>query len=176
MQSGPLRTALFMNPTIQYHTCPGSAGEKQAPAVALKRSKFFVLVLLFIFLSGRSWGQSSSDYAVHANIIYRFTKYIDWPAEKKKGDFVIAVVGDSPLYEEMKKSIEGKMVGEQKITVKEFSVSANLTACNILFVSEEESSDIKKIAARTAWAPVLILYESEGSARSGSCINFSLAG
>jgi hypothetical protein len=29
--------------------------------------------------------QQETDYAVHANIIYHFTKYIDWPDNKKSG-------------------------------------------------------------------------------------------
>ncbi len=130
--------------------------------------------MVFFFLSAQANSQSSQDYAVHANIIYRFTKYIDWPQDKKKGDFIIGVAGDTPLFEEMKNSIEGKMVGDQKIVIKKFSSSSAFTGCSILFVSEEASGAIKKIASRTAWAPLLIVSESEGLAQTGSCINLSI--
>ncbi len=36
--------------------------------------------------------QDEINYAVYANILYRFTKYIDWPDDKKNGDFVIGLV------------------------------------------------------------------------------------
>jgi hypothetical protein len=42
----------------------------------------------------------------------------------------------------------------------------------MLFISEEESNSLKKIATLTAGSPILIISESEGLARKGSCINF----
>jgi hypothetical protein len=66
-------------------------------------------VLLFILL--HAWAQNA--YAVHANIIYRFTKYINWPDDKKAGDFVIGVIGDTPLYDELKIFISNKTASGQ---------------------------------------------------------------
>ncbi|HZG00846.1 MAG TPA: YfiR family protein, partial [Chitinophagales bacterium] len=62
--------------------------------------------------------QGPTDYSVHANIVYRFTKYIDWTPAKKTGDFVIGVVGESPLIDKLKQITSNKKVGEQKIVVK----------------------------------------------------------
>ena len=68
------------------------------------RYKIKGLVFIFLLFSVSSvHAQQEKNYAVYANIIYRFTKYIDWPAEKKSGDFIIGVVGDTPLMEELKK-------------------------------------------------------------------------
>jgi hypothetical protein len=117
-------------------------------------------------------GQAETDYAVPANIIYHFTKYIDWPVDKKTGDFIIGVTGDTPLYEELQKNIANKMVGSQKIVIKRFSSSASSFDCHILFISEEESGSLKKIAVRTAGTSTLLVSESEGLALKGSCINF----
>src|SRR6185503_208611 len=61
-----------------------------------------------------------NPYAIHANIVYHFTKYINWPEDKKTGDFIIGIVGDSPLYEELKSFVANKMAGNQKIVVKKF--------------------------------------------------------
>jgi hypothetical protein len=115
------------------------------------------------------------DYAVHANIIYRFTKYIDWPENKKNGDFIIGLVGESPLHEYLKTFVVNKTVGNQKIIIKTYSSTAVTFDCQILFVSEDESSGFKKIVARTAGAPVLLVSEEEGLAYKGSCINFVVA-
>ena len=112
------------------------------------------------------------DYSVHANIIYRFTKYIDWPEYKKTGDFVIGIVGETPLNEYLKTFVVNKMAGSQKIIVKTWSSSSSVFDCHILFISENESSSLKKIAARTAGTPTLIVSEEEGLAQKGSCINF----
>ena len=61
--------------------------------------------------------QEETDYTIQASIIYRFTKYINWPANKKSGDFVIGVVGDSPLYDDLKNFMDNKTVDNQKIVV-----------------------------------------------------------
>jgi hypothetical protein len=116
--------------------------------------------------------QHETDYAIYASIIYRITKYIDWPDNKKSGDFIIGIVGESPLYDELKTVSANKKVGNQKIVVSKMSPSANTYNCHILFISEEESGSLKKIALLTAGASILIISESGGLARKGSCINF----
>lgn len=116
--------------------------------------------------------QRETDYKVQANIIYRFTKYIDWPVNKKAGDFIIGIVGDSPLYDELKSLSANKTVGNQKIVVIKMSPTASAYNCNILFITEEESSSLKRIAVVTADAAILIISEADGLARKGSCINF----
>jgi hypothetical protein len=130
-----------------------------------------ITVLSFLSLSG-VLVQHETDYKIYANIIYRFTKYIDWPVNKKSGDFIIGIVGDSPLYDDLKSLSANKTVGNQKIAVVRMSPSANSYNCHILFISEEESSSLKKIAILTAGAAILIISESDGLARKGSCINF----
>lgn len=131
-------------------------------------------VVVFTLAPGFSArAQQVDDYAVHANIIYHFTKYINWPDDKKSGDFVIGVVGDSPLFEKLKMLTNmNKTVGNQKIVVKKYSSSVQSFNCHILFISDDESSNLKKIAAGTSASSILLVTESEGLARKGSCINF----
>lgn len=130
------------------------------------------LLLLLVSSSRPVLAQQVQDYAVEANIIYHFTKYIDWPPNKKSGDFIIAVVGSSPLYDELKKDIAGKMVGNQKIVIKKISSSAAFINCHILFISEDETDNMKRIASITKDAFTLLVSEEDGLAKKGSCINF----
>ena len=118
--------------------------------------------------------QPPVDYEIQANIIYRFTKYIDWPENTKTGDFIIGVVGDSPLTDALKSFIVNKTAGNRKIVMKKFSSAAEAFPCHILFISEDESSSLKKIALKTAGSPVLIVTESDGLALKGACINFAI--
>src|SRR5690349_1613319 len=85
------------------------------------RSAFSMGLMLLLTLCSRA---QDKNYAVYANIIYRFTKYIDWPGSKKTGDFVIGIVGDSPLYDDLKSFIANKTVGDRKIVVARLSPSA----------------------------------------------------
>jgi len=135
------------------------------------RLKLLTLAVL-ILASFARFKSPGEDYTLHANIIYRFTKYIDWPDTKKSGDFIIGIVGESPLYDALKRLSATKMVGTQKIVVNKVSSSAGVYNCHILFIGDDESGSVKKISAATAGAPVLIVSESNGLARKGSCINF----
>jgi hypothetical protein len=131
-------------------------------------------MILFFLFSYQGMAQSSIEYSVHANIIYHFTKYVDWPDDKKDGDFVIGVVGDTPLFDELKKVIANKTAGNQKIIVENISPSNTSFDCHILFLSEEESSSLKKISARIAQSSILLVCEDEGAASRGACINFKI--
>jgi hypothetical protein len=142
----------------------------------MKRSieiwKLFCLVSLLSITIGKVQAQHATDYTIHATLIYRFTKYIDWPANKKSGDFIIGILGDSPLYDDLKSFTSNKTVGSQKIVVTKITGSKNYSNCHILFISEEESGDLKKIAELTSGAPVLLITEYNGLAHKGSCFNF----
>ena len=136
---------------------------------------YCIQYLLFIFsllVFNTTQGQQGKGYAVHANIIYHFTKYIDWPDEMKSGDFIIGIIGDVPLYDELKKVTDNKTVGHQKIVIRHFSSYTDATYCHILFISDEESGQLKKIVGLTTSKPVLLVTETEGAGRKGSCINF----
>jgi len=133
-----------------------------------------IIVILSVcpFFNGQA--QHTIDYSVHANIIYHFTKYIDWPPDRKAGDFVIGVVGETPLFEELKKIMVNKKAGSQKIAIRYFSPTQTSYDCHILFLSEEESGSLKKITLRTQNNPVLLIGEEEGSASKGACISFNV--
>lgn len=134
---------------------------------------FSYLLFIFLLLSFSSvQAQDESEYSVHANIIYHFTKYIDWPANKKTGQFIIGVAGDTPLFDALKKNVTNKMVGDQEIVIKKIKSSATAFGCHILFISDDESNNMKKIVSRTAGNPVLLVSESDGLAQKGGCINF----
>jgi len=117
-----------------------------------------------------------NNYKVHANIIYRFTKYIDWPDNTQSGEFVIGIVGESPLFLELSALTRGKKVGNQQIVVKYFSPDASSYNAHILFVSESQSGSLKKIAGVTQEHPTLIVSERNNLINKGSCINLIVIG
>jgi hypothetical protein len=145
---------------------------KSIPGKAVFYKIFFLLNLFLLLGIFNTQAQQNVNYALFANIIYRFTKYINWPDDKKSGDFVIGIIGDSPLYDEIKGFTANKTVGNQKIVIKTFSASATSYNCQILFISEDESRSLKKIARLTLGTSTLLISESNGLAYKGSCINF----
>lgn len=136
--------------------------------------RWICLTLLFISTFLNIKAQRPVDYAVHANIIYHFTKYINWPDERKTGDFIIGIFGDSPVYDELNKIVSTKQTGRQKIVVRKLSAGTTDFDAHILFISEEESNSLKKIVAKTEGLPVLLIGEEEGMSTRGTCINFMI--
>jgi hypothetical protein len=132
---------------------------------------FLICVLLCTHIPAHA---QRNPYAIHANIVYHFTKYINWPEDKKSGDFIIGIVGDSYLYDELKSLVSNKTAGSQRIVVKKVSAIANSYSCHILFVSDDQSQCVRRLAAVTNNSPVLLVTESEGLARKGACINFTI--
>jgi len=122
------------------------------------RIGFTVLFALLIFPKCYS---QTINYSIYANIIYHFTKYVNWPEGKRTGDFIIGIVGETPLYDSLKNFIADKSAGDQKLVVRMYSHSESAYNCQILFISEDESGYLKKILLRTSGAPLLIVTESQ---------------
>ena len=144
----------------------------QRPSHLCKGIILLMMLLVSSFFNARS--QHTMDYSVHASIIYHFTKYIDWPESRKSGDFIIGVIGETPLFDELKKIMASKKALNQKIVIRHFSPSQTTYDCHILFLSEEESGSLKKIASRTESNSVLLICEEEGAASRGACISFNV--
>ncbi len=137
---------------------------------------FLFLVILLSPGSNSAMNRYAVDYGVHANIIYRFTKYVDWPDYKKTSDFVIGVIGEPQLVEELVAVTKNKKVGNQSIVVRSMPADASGYPCHMLFVGENQSSDLKHIVDVTRGKPILIISENNGLVKRGSCINFVIVG
>lgn len=131
-------------------------------------SMFFMLMLA----PNRLKAQQDIDYTFYPKYVYHFTKYIDWPANKKTGDFVIAIVGESDATKALKQFFVGKKVGNQNIVVKYMHSDADFTGVHIVFVSSKSSSQLSGIASRVSAAKALLVSEKEGFARKGADISF----
>lgn len=141
-------------------------------ACAYRLKMLCLVCCVFMVISGTK--AQEAEYTIQANIIYHFTKYINWPDDKKSGDFIIGIVGDTPMYDELKVFMASKTAGRRKIVIKKISTSDKFFECHILFISEDESGRLKKIMAIIKNAPTLLVSESEELAEKGSCINFVL--
>ena len=58
----------------------------------------------------------SDDYSVYANIIYRMTKYMEWPENNSK-NFEIGVVGQSPIIEKLVEITKGQSVNGHPLII-----------------------------------------------------------
>ena len=101
-----------------------------------------------------------------------FTKLIEWPASYREGNFIVGVIGDSPLYAELVKMAKTKKVANQPLEIKKFSTVEDIGKCHILFVSENKSQDITSVVKKVKSNSTLIITSKQGLVDKGSGINF----
>jgi hypothetical protein len=134
-------------------------------------------VLVFLSVTaGISMGQdvkivSMTKYL--SNCLYNFSRNINWPEDKKSGDFVISIVGSKELFTEMSKLTQNMKVGMQPIQVKYFSTVNELNGFqHMVFVAEWQSSKINLLMQKITGSSTLVVTETEGMIAKGSMINF----
>lgn len=135
---------------------------------------------MIVFLIGLSFSfqqPSPSSYDTNAKIkaifIYNFTKYFEWPNNKKTGNFIIYIVGKNEnLINELKVLASRKKVGNQDIEVKNTPTFDNTVNANMVFLLPEASKAIGEVSGKSKNKGVLLISENTAGAKSGSSINF----
>ena len=132
---------------------------------------------LMIYLGLLGWVSAyAQNEKFKALFLYNFTKYIEWPAALRQGDFIIGVLGNTPMTKELV-TIAGKQkVGAQNISVKTFITVDEIDNCNILFIPAGRSSQISLVVSKLGNKSVLIITDKDGLARQGACINYVMDG
>jgi hypothetical protein len=134
----------------------------------MKKLKIITIGFLVLFnISAKA--QETKFIALY---LYNFTKYIDWPEEQKKGEFIIGVVGSNQVHAELLQLAQGKPVGTQIISVKNFRSIDEVSGCHILFLSESQSRRVDQAVSKLAQSSPLIVTQMEGATLFGSAINF----
>ena len=121
--------------------------------------------------------QQPNTYDTNAKIkavfIYNFTKYFEWPNNKKTGNFLVYIVGKNDnLVNELKSLAARKKVGNQDIeVVNTGSYDPNVSA-NIVYLLPELSKSISNVNGKAKSKGVLVISETANGAKTGATINF----
>ncbi len=108
-----------------------------------------------------------------AVFIYNFTRYFEWPAKMKTGNFIIQVIGSNiNLNQELNKMASTKQVGNQKMEIKNSTALDPTLKPHIIFLLSDASDLLKDAASKYKGKGALIVTERSGLAKSGSAINF----
>lgn len=107
-----------------------------------------------------------------AMFVYNFTKYFEWPQSYKDGNFVIGILGNSPLLSELNNMASTKKVGNQSFEIKTFPNVAAITNCHMLIVAPDVATPLTEIIAKIKKNSTLLITEKQGFAKQGAAINF----
>jgi hypothetical protein len=132
--------------------------------------KKLLLVASFIFFVMHSGNAQSEKFK--ALFMYNFTKYIEWPSAVRQGDFIIAILGTSPMAKELEIIAGKQKVGSQNIQVKTFNSVEEIDNCQILYIPNSRSASLAQILEKLSGKSVLLVTDKEGLASQGACINY----
>ncbi len=130
------------------------------------------VVLLFLLLCFIKLPMMAQEDMFKALFMYNFTKNIEWPESYKQGDFVIGVLGNSPIISELNKIASRKKAGSQTIVVKKFGSANDISQCHILFLPTNKSTSLSDVIEKLKSTPTLIITDKEGLAKQGAALNF----
>ncbi len=134
---------------------------------------FFTLLLIMIGLNS----QAQDKYRNQAMFVYNFTRMNAWPQEVQSGDFVIAVLGNSPIHNELNQIAESRQAGNRRIVVKQFDNVEDIIKCQVLFVAPLQSRNLPAITQKLKQEriPALLITDSRNTLDEGAAVNFVLS-
>src|SRR5688500_8649786 len=106
----------------------------------LIRNILFSCVLLAGVILPEKVHAQETDYKAYTLFVYNFMKYIEWPEASAKGDFIVGVMGDSPIYNELLTLSKTKKAKGRNIVVKKITTPQEATACHMVYVAPSKSS------------------------------------
>ncbi|TAL62839.1 MAG: YfiR family protein [Bacteroidetes bacterium] len=139
-------------------------------------NRFWKYVLLFGFFLISFLGRSEKaqaqdmDYKAYTLFLYNFMKYVEWP--NTEGDFIIGVIGESPVKKELYELAKNKKAKGRQIVVLNIATANDALLCSMIYIPTSKSSELKVLSEKVKGKSVLIVAEREGLAKKGAGISF----
>jgi hypothetical protein len=136
------------------------------------RHILFSVALLFVSLFDVCAQDVNSK--IKSIFIYNFTKYIEWPANQKQGDFVIGILGNSNpgLVKELEKMASLSKIGGRNFSIKVYNNVDEIGKCQLLFVIADKSNLLSAAVQKVSKNNTLVIGENSGLIKKGAVINF----
>ena len=173
---------------MQHHFSASGWRLSYRAAVSYRQGFLYALVLAIglCFLPCASMAQAMrtdiggdvSEERVKAAYLYRFPNYIEWPAAafaKPESPYVLAVLGDDNIVDELNRISAGRMINNRPVTVRKLQGGELPPGIHLLFIGRSERSRLPQLARQVNGKPVLIVTETDGALVQGSMINFRIA-
>ncbi|BDD11212.1 hypothetical protein FUAX_36440 [Fulvitalea axinellae] len=130
-----------------------------------------ILCLVFFVMMALPLSAQTDSYKYHQVFMYIFARFIEWPEQVSEGDFVIGVLGESPVEESLREMARTKRLDGRRIVVKRIESLGEGRECHIAYVSSGQSHRLFLLKEKVKGLPVLLVTEKPGYATKGSAIN-----
>jgi hypothetical protein len=112
------------------------------------------------------------EYDKKALFIYNFTSYVSW-SKFKGNEFLIGIVGDSPINSFLASYTNGKSASKANIVVEKYVPARNY---QIIFISNAGAKDFSRIKKEFSGKPTLLVTENTLFDKTGAHISFYVDG
>ncbi len=143
---------------------------------ALRRAalRLLLLLLLLACVDLHSAGLASSEYKLKAALIYKLTRFVEWPGDALAGEsFGICLLGRDDFGSALD-ALETREVRHKPIRIQRFVQSESVDeSCQILFVSKSKRPFLGNILRTLARQPILTISDLDRFAEKGGMIEFT---
>lgn len=144
-------------------------------------TKWVPFLFLVLFLLHPVWSNAQElEYQLKAELIERFTRFIDWPPDSSDEDssipFNICIAGKNPFGKYLENMATEVKIKQKKVQILEVADSKNFSSCRIVFIASGETKRLEEILSYTKDLPILTIGDTEGFAERGVLINFYSSG
>lgn len=125
--------------------------------------------------SARGMSSAPSDAQVKAAMVYNLAKFLDWPGETFPGNSVpltICWLGNGPLVEELQ-AIDGKLVRNRPVVVRQARPSGDIGECKILVIDESQRPGLPEIIGLAKTRHIFTISDMQGFAAAGGMLGFT---
>jgi len=139
----------------------------------MRKLTVFLFVMCVSFISrSQQIDEGDTRAMIQANFLYQFAVNSNWPAEVKKGNFNIVIVGNENVFKHVQEKYALKPVGAQTIKVMSWTEYKPGTFAQIVFVDKSKKTEIAKILKDVKGKNTLVVTNWEGALQTGSAVNF----
>jgi hypothetical protein len=125
-----------------------------------------------ICCSVNAQGNVITEYQLKAAYLFNFVAFTEWPADVGE-TLTLCIYGLDPFGANID-SFQDKDVNGRRVQLLRTSTAGELGACQIVFISGEVISNLRRALDQTDNKPVLTVADSPGAAAAGVSLNMNM--
>lgn len=139
----------------------------------MPRSRYLHVLLLtlgLVNIPSQAHGQTPEP-RLKAAYVFNFAKFTHWPASADGfNPLTLCLLGRSPVAEALEQDAARVRIGQRPLQVSYVRLPGDLSACDLLYVSELDMSRARRLLGALAEWPILTISDIQGYAQEGGMI------
>jgi hypothetical protein len=121
--------------------------------------------------------QTSSEYDLKAAFLFNFAQFVEWPPQAfidASSPITIAILGVDPFGASLDEIVAHETAHNRPIVVRRYHSVEEVEHCQILFISQSKSRELKYIASKLEHRSILTVGETKDFAAHSGIIGFEV--